>query len=120
MGDLRLDELLTKGQLKDFRMTNGDKYYPPTGKNWMLLSGVIGHVTGTATNIWMSVHQPWAQHEIFFQSIPAATATGSYPLFRAKAEEQQALWSPVIITDEGRLFVEGDAGCKVNINLIEW
>lgn len=117
---IRLDKLITDGRLRDFRLSNGDIVYPPSGKCWMLLTGIIGHVTGTDTSFWWEAHKPYAQHGQFMSIVPSATASGSYPLFRLKAEEQQGAWSPIIMNDEGRMRVAGAATIKVNITVLEW
>jgi hypothetical protein len=117
---LRLDLLITKARLKSVRLSHGDAIYPPSGKNWLILNGIISHVTGTDTTIWASTNKPWANHGVLMNQIPSATASGSYPFFRTKSEEQGSAWQPYIIPDTGRLRVEGAATIKVNISMLEW
>ena len=51
--------------------------YPPRGKKWILVTGVINHITGSET--YVAIQDTMNNNEVFWvQIIPAASPTAAY------------------------------------------
>ena len=51
--------------------------YPPKGKKWIVVTGVINHITGSET--YVAIQDTMNENEVVFvQIIPAASPTQSY------------------------------------------
>ena len=131
---LRLDLAFTKGyklpQRCRVKSAGTPVFLKPSraGVNWLILSGVILHITGTDTQVFVRVEQ---SDGIVIKEfvIPAACGSGTYPMgsfFQNKdatADQQTKTepWTPVILEGGAdHLYVNGDVNAGVDMHVLEW
>lgn len=121
---LRLFELMQKGRLILLRLGNTGSAKPTNGKNWLILSGHIKHITGTASKLYVvdaSGHHIYTiddSHNVL--GISSGTASGNYPLFNSGADVQTGQWCPIMLSDEHYLIYGSGSGGLIRLEILEW
>jgi len=116
---LHLDRAFTHGSIRKELLKDTGKAKPPSGKSWLILTGLIDHVT--ATDSAFACYEDDTETYAFFKtSILAAKANGTYPLFGLKADEVQAQWQPVIVQDGEHVKFDGAATAIMKLVVLEW
>jgi hypothetical protein len=108
---------ISKGYPKAVIVNIGERIAPSMNKGWLILSGVILHVTATPTLVY--IMSP-TNNAIFKNAVPSASVSAEYPLFSTLAGDTQAQYSPIIIDGSFNIIVTGDTGALVRLLVIEF
>ena len=100
---------------------------PPKGTIWILIGGILGHITGTNTYFFVrSNPSPQvtlaladARAMSFFMFISDADATTIVPIFNNLAELYMPAFQPVFITDQDRIWFSGAATAYMHPIVLE-
>ena len=122
---VRLDKALTKGRIVRVHLPITDnRRYVPFGCAWLILSGMISHVTGTESRV---IAYDEKGHMAFMTKIDSAIETEIYPLFNAVADIQVSLFTPTIIMSRGgekahtaNILFNGGVDSVCTIQVLEW
>jgi hypothetical protein len=120
-----LSTALTKGRPLKLKFNAGNlTKSPPKGSRWMILSGVINHVTGTATTVTVvsTAQEGLDVANQTEQLLNIASTEGSQvsSLFNTFADRGQSQFSIYIVTDSEQLVLAGAAAVAAMIKVLEW
>lgn len=103
-------------------------FAPPKGFLWFLIGGIVTHVTGTNTIVWVR-NSPDANPTIaiadaaqwsWYSMVASGDASGDFPLFRRTAENYVgADGQPIIITTQDRIWFTGAATSELRPVVLE-
>jgi outer membrane protein assembly factor BamB len=98
---------------------------PPGGKVWLLLGGIIRHITSTTSTLKVYDDKiEWATQDgaIFSRIIDTAIANGSYPIFPLAAEAGSTAeqWHPIFIHNGKIILTTGDNNITAVISVLEF
>lgn len=119
---LRLDKAITHGELLLIRLENGDNYTPSHGEVFLILSGIIDHITLTKSRLEAYKDSQEDTEHMFFQSqILAADISQIYPLFNIDSLNiQGSQYQLVFVTGKDLLTFNGGAGSSCNLQVLIW
>jgi len=119
---VRLDKALQKGRIVQFKLKDNETKNVPFGCAWIILGGVINHVTGTDSKVYAVNNIP-----IIFASIIENTApSGFFPLFNGVADLGQSHYTPVILTygekkpNYSNVQFQGAVNSYLKMQVLEW
>ena len=119
---IRLDKALTKGRIVQFKLKDGETKDVPFGCAWLILGGVINHVTGTDSKVYAYNNNP-----IIFASIIDNTApSGFFPLFNGVADLGQSRYTPIMLTwgtinlTYSSIQFQGAVNSYLRMQVLEW
>lgn len=107
-------------------MTQGtaNRVSPPPGRKWLVVAGVINHVTGTTTVLYKTTtgkNPTWATVLDLISNVDTAQATGAYAVFNTLASAQSAFSLHIIdSTENDFLVLTGNAAATAKVVVIEW
>lgn len=102
---------------------------PAIGEAWLVLYGIVKHVTGTDTVILFmkkrnaSSTEFALQEQMVLKTIPAlaAAANGIYPLFNTQAAVTNALKPEfLVMSDQMSVGLAGDSGARFRLTVLRW
>ena len=120
---VRLDKAFIKGIIKTYKFEQGAfvTYKIPKYTAILILSGVIHHVSGTASRFSAYNGAVSSELTILTTIIASATTNGDYSLFNTVADENQAQQPMLLILNEGdTMQFVGAAGSHINVRVLEW
>jgi len=128
-GKIGLLEGFERGSLSHVKFLTGETIRPPKGKKWLILSGTIGHITGSCTTLYVKKRDAIAPDQTYWStSIPLAAPTDTYPIFNNALEQgvgsplgsNFAQYSMVFIDDILELYLTSGAGGVCYLTVLEW
>jgi hypothetical protein len=112
-------EKLFKGSIFSFELdVDAASKMPERGHAWLILCGKWSHITGTDSVLVVRDKNP--QFEVFRSTIPAATASGSYPLFNNLSDVNQAAWQPLFVLDNQEVVISGGTGFNCRLVVLDF
>ena len=119
---IKLDKALQKGRIVQFKLKDNETKDVPFGCAWLILGGVINHVTGTQSKVYAFNNNP-----LIFASIIDDTApSGLFPLFNGVADLGQSRYTPVILTwgitnlTYSNIQFQGAVNSYLKMQVLEW
>ena len=106
-------------------VTTSNNLSPPPGSIWIVLGGVINHITGTDSSFFVAKKGSVTEnvHPVGF--IIAGYASGPYPArgiadYTTGTETRQS-YNPsvIIVTSDEKLHLDGGVGCNVKVRVIQ-
>jgi len=95
------------------------KHSPTSGKRWLILGGVVNHITGTDTAL--EVKDKLSQKTIYRNIIPSASASAELPLFHMYPEVHTAQFSWYILDDTMEMVASAlGAGAYITVEVLEF
>jgi len=91
---------------------------PPSGKAWLILCGIITHITGTASNL--RSYDTRSTYTLMQTKIGSTEANGTYPIFNTSANLLVAQFQLWILDETMTIKFTGGATSDVRIMVLEW
>jgi len=108
------------GHLTKRTIDNGSDLVVTRGTVWIILSGLVNHITLTDSFLRKYKGQKLARNEVWNTKIDSAVASYGYPLFNTIASVEQ-LVPGILICEEGDILsFTGGANSFVTLELLEW
>lgn len=119
---IRLSDAFTEGYPRDIILRGATSQQSPSvGTAWLILSGFLEHITGTASILTAErVMHDGSLYPYFRTEIKAADASDDVPLFNATPETISSQFQIVILRSGDQLCFTGDATALVTVRVLEW
>lgn len=127
LGNVFLRKFFEKGaKVKYFQLTQGGTVNAqvPDGKQWIIIGGYFGHITGT-TSLLQASRQAAGTGALNVNYVPSGQANGTYPIFNnipaaAADTTGSAAVHPLMAYPAGTwFFFSGGAGAAVAVIVLE-
>jgi hypothetical protein len=109
----------SEGKPRQFRLQKEGKLGPHTGKYWLLLTGTVGHITGTDSILVKNIKSLGVGHWRTL-AVPSASATATYPLFGMHADDEHSQFTFIILDDTQEFYFRGGTGAVCDLEVWEF
>lgn len=126
---IRLDRAFRYGYITKYVLNGANaKKSPEKNQAWIVLDGIIEHITGTLTTILKNSKQNTTFSDGWRKVILAASPSGYYNLMSTVPEDEtsdvktcQPLLNLWLLSGDDMLFISsGGAGVKLHFTVLEW
>ena len=110
-------------------INTGEGKSPAAGRAWLVLTGLITHVTATATNVYVDGKKeatPFNGKDTTFYQQIAAAESSTYPLFGAYPSLETAIgtkttpWQPVFVMSNQVIHMTGGTASYAVLSVLEF
>lgn len=119
---VRLSDAFAEGYPRDIILRGASAQQSPSpGTAWLILSGFLEHITGTASILTAErVMHDGSLYPFFRTEIKAADASDDIPLFSNTPESIASQFQIVVLRSSDQLCFTGDATALVTVRVLEW